>query len=125
MDLIDEREVQLPAKRSKPSSEDLPPAPTKLSLKPIPKQQIESDHDSELSEIDEGYLDSLEKRLDEKLGKGTEFEDILFMKSPHDSIVSAEGISSTSFKKLTEKLSVLPDGEELIQFAEFLAATKA
>jgi hypothetical protein len=118
MDLIDEREIVLPTKRMKPLACDSEPSPMKVSL----PRALGSDSEPE---IDDDYLDELEKRLDEKLGKGKDFDDVIFMKSPHDSILQAEGISTADLKALTDQFSLLPDGDELIEFAEFLAATKA
>ena len=43
------------------------------------------------------------------------------MKSPFDSIFAAEaeGISSDRFEALMKRLETLPDGEQLVQLAEF------
>ena len=111
----DKKEVTLPMKRTK--------ATKATEEKPVLKKKpVKSDSESD---IDDSYLDDLEARLEKKLGPGSNFDDVIFMKSPHDSIFSAEGISSDRFKTLTTALSTLPDGEELIHFAEFLTSTKA
>ena len=117
MDTFEEtKEVTLPMKRTKFSKAQAEEEPA------LKKKQFTSDSESD---IDDAYLDDLEARLEKKLGPGSNFDDVIFMKSPHDSIFAAEGISSDRFKALTSALMTIPDGEELVQFAEFLTSTKA
>lgn len=96
MDLFEEqKEVTLPMKRTKPSKASSKEEPI------LKKKQLTSDSESE---VDEAYLDDLESRLEKKLGPGSNFDDVIFMKSPHDSIFAAEGLSSDRFKALTNAL---------------------
>ena len=113
MDLSeDKRAVTLPMKRTLPSKTQAEEEPV------LKKKQFISDSESE---FDDDYLDDLESRLEKKLGPGSNFEDEMFMKSPFDSIFAAEaeGISSDRFEALMKRLETLPDGEQLVQLAEF------
>lgn len=116
MDQIeDSKQIVLPQKRESPSKSK-PAEPAMKKIKPS--------SDSE-TEVEDSYLDELEAILEKKLGPSPKAEDLLFMQSPHDSILQAEGRTSENFQEVTNKLGKLEDGEELIQFAEFLTATKA
>jgi hypothetical protein len=70
----------------------------------------------------EEQLDVLEERMDAFLGNKYDFEEAMFLASPHWSIAQTEALAFNS--ETLNLLATQPDGEELVKFAEFLLTTK-
>jgi hypothetical protein len=65
------------------------------------KRRIDLISDKEPSET---YLDDLESRLVKKFKPIRDFEDVIFLKSPHNNIMQAEGLKTDRLRKLQKEL---------------------
>ena len=73
----------------------------------------------------EDYLNDLESRLNKKFKPMQDFNDTLFMYSPHDSMLQAEELKTKELISVKRRLKkITKDVDEICEFMELLGQSK-